>query len=64
MSKSHIEPNSFPPTAVFDASQNDYQIAISDIAAGGNIQKELSFAASGHGLDVQDSWPAQVASAG
>ena len=45
--EAHIEPNSFPPTAVFDASQNDYQIAISDIAAGGNIQKELSFAASG-----------------
>lgn len=45
--EANIEPNAFPPTAVFDASQNDYQIAISDIAAGGNIQKELSFAAQG-----------------
>jgi sorbitol/mannitol transport system substrate-binding protein len=45
--EAHIEPHSFPPTAVFDASQNDYQIAISDIAAGGSIQKELSFAAQG-----------------
>jgi ABC-type glycerol-3-phosphate transport system substrate-binding protein len=44
---SHFEPNCWPPTSTFDASQNDYQIAISDIAAGGNVQKELAFAASG-----------------
>lgn len=45
--EAHIEPHAFPPTAVFDASQNDYQIAISDIASGGNVQKELAFAAAG-----------------
>jgi ABC-type glycerol-3-phosphate transport system substrate-binding protein len=45
--EANIEPHAFPPTAVFDASQNDYQIAISDIASGGNVQKELAFAAQG-----------------
>ena len=56
--ESHIEPNSFPPTAVFDASQNDYQIAISDIAAGGNIQKELSFADKVRDSTFKTGWPA------
>jgi ABC-type glycerol-3-phosphate transport system substrate-binding protein len=44
---SHVEPNSYPPTAAFFSAISDYEVAISDIAAGTSVTKELAFANEG-----------------
>lgn len=46
-SGAHSEPNPFPASSVFNESQNAYQISISNIVAGGAVEKNMNSAADG-----------------
>jgi ABC-type glycerol-3-phosphate transport system substrate-binding protein len=51
----HGEPNAFPPTTVFDQSQQDEEIAISELISGTSPSSAMSFAAQGQNSVFQQA---------
>jgi ABC-type glycerol-3-phosphate transport system substrate-binding protein len=49
------EPNPFPPSTVFNESQNAYQTSISDIVAGKDVAKAMKSAADGQNQVFQQA---------